>query len=286
MTNAAPTTFGSDPEFFLLNAETGRIVPSVGLVGGTKDKPRMVGDYGLQEDNVMAEFTTPATPMLSQNLEFAVHGMHTVVSNLLPGAPHVLPYTGCYTEFTDAELVAAGPQAAQFGCSPDFDAYNLGARHPRVDPAALRTDGGAWRFAGGHIHVGYRHLTQMPEYVAALMCDLTLGLALTIAGERQGPRRSLYGMPGRFRPTKYGVEYRTPSNMWLHSDRLRDYLGAAGRPLHRIFAAEQDVQVRLFNEVPWNDVRAAIGTENGDEARAIAVWLNDAYPEVGFNSFV
>lgn len=275
-------TFGSDPEFFLANATTYEPLCAVGLVGGTKDKPRMVGKFGLQEDNVMAEFTTPPAPSLDMNAENALLGVRTVLASLTPGSPDCIIHDACTVEFTRAMLEAAGPQAMQFGCSPDFDGYAQGARHPRVDPAALRTELGAWRFAGGHIHVGYKDVCELPEYVAAMFCDLSIGLSLTVGGEKQGMRRTLYGMAGRFRPTKYGVEYRTPSNMWLYNPRVREYLGVGGAVLRQLLELPQETQVRLYNEVPWNDVREVINTENSHEAQNLCRWLNATYRDAGF----
>jgi hypothetical protein len=273
-------TFGSDPEFFLWDEGKRRPVVAVGLVGGTKDKPRMVEGYGLQEDNVMAEITTPPAETCSTNLSVAVAGVGVVLRNLLTPGRYRLHRSNEH-EFTLAELREAGPQAMQFGCSPDFDGYATGARHPRVSPDALLTDAGAMRFAGGHIHVGYKAKADMPEYVAALLCDLTIGLFLTMGAEKQGKRRQLYGMAGRFRPTKYGVEYRTPSNQWLYDERLRNYLNTGANMLVRVLSSPMDVQVRLYNEVPWNDVREAINTENTIEAQNIYAWVADAYSSIG-----
>jgi hypothetical protein len=276
----ATVMFGSDPEFFLAHRTTGLPVPAVGLIGGTKDKPRMVAGYGLQEDNVMAEFTTPPDGNIRVNMVAATEGVNVVLRNLVRGAPPCELLSACSVEFAADALDAAGPQARQFGCSPDFDAYNMGARHTRVDPRALLTPTGAWRFAGGHIHVGYKNVTEMPEYVAALMCDLTLGLSLVLGGEVQGQRRSLYGMAGRFRPTSYGVEYRTPSNQWLYRHTLQSYLSVSSGGLVRIFRSPQETQVRLFNEVPWADVQHIINNELHGEARAMLSWLGRVYPEL------
>lgn len=283
---AAQVTYGSDPEFFLFDARVGTPIPAVGLVGGTKDKPRMVSGYGLQEDNVMAEFTTIPSESIGQNLDNALEGVYVLTNSLVAGAPACSIYEGCAWEFPREVLISAGPQALQFGCSPDFDAYNLGERHPRVNPAALDTAVGAWRFAGGHIHVGYKDVCAMPEYVAALMCDLTLGLSLIGSGEAQGARRRLYGMAGRFRPTRYGVEYRTPSNAWLYRADLRGALMRGAEALSGIMTASQDVQVRLFNEVPWNDVQRAINAEVWNDARDLQAWLANTYKGLGFEAMI
>jgi hypothetical protein len=215
----------------------------------------------------------------------AAQGVDIVLERVSKTRPVTL-YGACAYEFTREALTAAGPQAMQFGCSPDFDAYNMGARHTRVDPAALGTERGAWRFAGGHIHVGYKDVCDIPEYAAALFCDVTLGLALVVAGEQQGRRRDLYGMAGRFRPTPYGVEYRTPSNQWLYMNDLRDYASSASGVLSSVFHADSATQLRLFNEVPWKDVATIINTENRAEARQMLSWLSDSYRNLGFRNLI
>ena len=53
---------GSDIEVFLVN-EKNTVIPCVGLVKGTKEKPHrpkgMPKGYAVQEDNVMLEFNVP-----------------------------------------------------------------------------------------------------------------------------------------------------------------------------------------------------------------------------------
>ena len=39
--------------------------------------------------------------------------------------------------------------------------------------------------------------------------------------DRDPLRRELYGKAGAFRPKPYGVEYRTPSNIWIRSRDMR-----------------------------------------------------------------
>ena len=54
---------GSDPEAFVLNTKTGKIVSAIGLVPGNKNKPSPISDKGhaIQTDNVMVEFCIPAS---------------------------------------------------------------------------------------------------------------------------------------------------------------------------------------------------------------------------------
>jgi hypothetical protein len=53
------TNLGCDPELFFVN-DAGKYISSVGLIGGTKDFPRPIGEgCAVQEDNVAVEFNTP-----------------------------------------------------------------------------------------------------------------------------------------------------------------------------------------------------------------------------------
>lgn len=273
-------TFGSDPEFFL--AENNAPIPAVGLVGGTKEKPFMYEGYGFQEDNVMCEFTTPVTTDPYALPSYAWSGRELLVDFVRTKHQRKLGlYRKPHAAFTDEVLAACGEQAMQFGCSPDFDAYRLGAQWERIDPALLRVRGKHSRFAGGHVHIGYKSdAPEVPEYVMAMMCDLTVGAALVCHGEKQGGRREWYGLPGRFRPTSYGLEYRTPSNHWLYATALASALSEGLNSLSRIVMAGEEYMVRLYNEVPWNDLKEGIAKENAGVLHELGVWLNRSYANI------
>lgn len=69
-------TIGADPEIFLYNIKTKKIVSAIDKIPGQKDAPYVEGlpkGYGLQTDNVLAEFNIP--PVQSEedfvkNIEF------------------------------------------------------------------------------------------------------------------------------------------------------------------------------------------------------------------------
>ena len=54
---------GSDPELFIINTKTGSVVSSIGLIPGVKGAPWVdeswVKGYGLETDNILAEFNIP-----------------------------------------------------------------------------------------------------------------------------------------------------------------------------------------------------------------------------------
>lgn len=54
---------GSDPELFIVNTKTGSVVSSIGLIPGVKGSPWVdkswVKGFGLETDNILAEFNIP-----------------------------------------------------------------------------------------------------------------------------------------------------------------------------------------------------------------------------------
>jgi len=263
----AMITVGADPEFFIGNAR-GRPVPICGLLGGTKDKPyrepRWPRGYAVQEDNVMAEYNVPAATDSMAFAESIQTGRQFVMETLFAaGHTRYQALSGCAFEFDGMELMT--PQAKMFGCSADFDGHEMGVPLARIVPDVLRTASGEWRFAGGHVHVGYRKAFtfEMPEFVGASMCDLFLSLPL-IAQMRdvQGERRKFYGTPGRYRPTPYGLEYRTLGNGWTFSSRYAHDVADRVFRTFGILARNEDMVRRIYNEMPWVAVREAINSED------------------------
>lgn len=56
-------TIGADPEMFIINEKTGKVVSSIGLIPGMKGEPYVSEDmpkgFGLETDNILAEFNIP-----------------------------------------------------------------------------------------------------------------------------------------------------------------------------------------------------------------------------------
>ena len=54
---------GSDPELFIINTKTNKVVSSIGIIPGEKGNAYRSSDmpegYGLQIDNILAEFNIP-----------------------------------------------------------------------------------------------------------------------------------------------------------------------------------------------------------------------------------
>jgi hypothetical protein len=134
----------------------------------------------------------------------------------------------------DCELLAApsanfdedqllDEEAQQFGCEPDYDAWEVMMNEPPSpeDPT--------FRSCGAHIHVGCEEGDEnafLLEFEGKLRVvrtmDLFHGVISTILdnSEPAVKRRKLYGKAGSHRPKEYGVEYRVLSNYWLKSPIL------------------------------------------------------------------
>ncbi len=163
-------------------------------------------------------------------------------------------------------------QARVFGCSPDFDAYKDGDAHLPVRPSELETSDGAWRYAGGHIHLGYE--ADVPPHVVAQLCDVFLGLP-SIGLDKQDGRRGLYGQAGRFRPTAYGMEYRTLSNFWIFDSNLAYDLGHRALRIGAMIEGQVGMVQKVYHEIPWLDVQAAINEENEELAADLLAYVTN-----------
>ncbi|MDX9756440.1 MAG: hypothetical protein RBT52_02900 [Sulfurimonas sp.] len=204
---------GADPELFLID-NTGKYISSVGLIGGSKEKPLPIDKDGhcLQEDNVSVEFNIkPASNKddFVKSLNFVLDTIEERISKLdlhMSIVPAV--------EFDWDQLQTM--QSQTFGCEPDFNAWT-GEKNPQP-----MCDNPQLRSAGGHIHIGYSNPTVQNRLQLIRALDVFFGVPSSLL-DTDEQRRKLYGMPGAFRPKKYGAEYRAPSNFWIKTKELQEW---------------------------------------------------------------
>lgn len=227
-------TIGADPELFVINMNQ-KFISSIGKFGGTKAMPKPIGhDCHVQEDNVAVEFNIPPSESKETfiaSINFALEELHKRATSLnlqlsiVPSA-----------RFDSDQL--RNPKAKVFGCDPDMNAWTLMQNiSPHCSDKSLRS-------AGGHVHVGCKE--HLPFDIARAM-DLFLGVPF-IAVDDDDERRKLYGKAGAYRNKEYGMEYRTLSNVWLQSDRLKAW----------VYDATQAALAFL-------DLGNRLGREDGDE---------------------
>jgi hypothetical protein len=265
-------TIGADPELFLVDDLTGGIIPACGLIGGTKDKPHELGGgFAVQEDNVMVEYNIPPATDPNTFSRYVTEGLNSTM-NFVRTKLDTASYSSVAEHlFGYNQLTADG--ALVFGCSPDFNAYARGEAFDALHANVLERARGAWRFAGGHVHIGYGNPSEVPEYVVAGLADLFIGLR-SVGADQQKERRKLYGQPGRYRPTKYGIEYRTLSNYWIFDPDTAYGVGIAANQLGHYVESTPKAEIqRLFKETPWNDVRRAISEDDQALARSLISYV-------------
>ncbi len=245
------STIGTDPEFFMIDKETGKLISAIPYIDGTKHDPEPLPSGGsIQRDNVALEFATPPAES-GEDLVEKVRNAFTDVFRKIGDAHDIvaIPSADFDLDQLDHE------EAKMFGCDPDFDAWTVSVNEP-PPPAETST----FRSCGAHIHVGHVEgdgneflLEPYGKIETIKMMDLVHGIIATVLDNSKSAldRRKLYGKAGCHRPTEYGIEYRVLSNFWLKSPHL----------VMLIDSLVQDV-LRFIREGKSKDMIAEVGEEN------------------------
>lgn len=213
-------TIGCDPEFFLRQRKSGKMICAIPFIKGTKHAPEDLpsGSGNIQRDNVAVEFAT--------NPAIGPKDFITKIQQTLIDVKDRIP--------EDCELVAEPaahfaqdqlehPEAQEFGCSPDFNAWTV------TENGAPYLEDSTFRSCGAHIHIGHQKgdknefLLNFDGKIQMIRTmDAVHGIIATVLDNSKSAnaRRQLYGKAGAHRPKDYGVEYRVLSNFWLKSPEL------------------------------------------------------------------
>ena len=260
-------TIGCDPEIFLVDEE-GRPVSAHGVIPGTKYKPHPVAKGAIQVDGLAVEFNTDPVPYndfdaFNRNVITVMGKLHEEVRKKHPNLKFRITPT---QDFDQAYLDAQPDEAKELGCDPDFNAYTLEA-NPRPEGSV------PFRTGSGHLHVGWgadipvdnqEHLEICAGFVK--MLDATVGLAMTVL-DTDPRRRELYGKAGAFRPKPYGVEYRTPSNVWLTSKAHRKLVFSLIN--HAVSYMRNGSSVQRLTGLTETQIQSVINNGDVKEARRI-----------------
>ena len=236
-------TLGADPEVFV--ARDGRIIPVIGLLGGTKARPLAVPQGAVQEDNVLAEFNIDPASTQKEWVDNITRVLQELDLRLFDkGCESVIASS---YNFDRGALLDAGPEAMAFGCDPDYDAWLRRRNNPPSSDATLRT-------AGGHIHVGgLGKLNKQRACAIIKRMDLFLGVP-SVLMDTDTRRRSMYGKAGCFRIKPYGVEYRSLSNFWIKDVAHMEW---AYRNACRAVYSDLELDFRVSMCINHGDVDAA-----------------------------
>jgi hypothetical protein len=211
-----PLTIGCDPEGFLFHKKKKKFVSAHGIIPGTKSAPHKVDKGAVQVDGMAAEFNIDPASTREQFVDHVTSVISTLSSMLPKDVELKFQPVATFDAETWAEVP---PEAKELGCDPDFNAYT-GEANPRPDGAR------DFRTAAGHIHLGWTKgmAPDDPGHIEACrmmarQLDFYLGLPLLLC-DPDPTRRTMYGKAGAYRVKPYGVEYRTPSNVWVNNPEM------------------------------------------------------------------
>lgn len=218
--NPLGITIGADPEVFVRGKKTKKFFSAHGMIKGDKKNPLKVPFGAVQVDGMALEFNIdPASTS-----QMFVNNVKNVLGTLSTFVPKGMELAIVPTAKFDPEYFAkCPPESKILGCDPDWDAYTEKFNPRPQGDRPVRT-------AAGHIHIGWTkgqnvdspgHIKDCVEL--AKQMDYYVGYWSPL-WDPDKERRQMYGKAGCFRVKPYGMEYRTPSNAWLKSDSLMEWV--------------------------------------------------------------
>lgn len=205
---------GGDPELFLREKETGKIITAEGIVKGTKSKPFNFDpedEFACTSlDCVLAEFNIKPAKTKAEyyyGIEKALKYLNSTIPNNLEVV--ALPAARLESD----QLITS--IANTFGCSTDRNVWT-DSSNPRPRPM------GNLRSAGCHITLGYDNPNKTVNSMWVKAMDLFLSVPSVIQ-EPMNERKALYGKAGAYRQQKWGAEYRSLSNYVLSTKELIEW---------------------------------------------------------------
>jgi hypothetical protein len=235
-------TIGADPELFIINTNTGKVVSAVGLIPGEKGDPwtckEMPKGFGLETDNILAEFNIPPVTTKDDFVSSILY-MQEFIDNFVK---KISPELGikCIASQIVPKSELQSDQAKEFGCSVDYNVYTEG---PNPKPKGTTTN---LRSAGTHIHCGYENPSDKISLKLIKYFDAYVGLP-SVVKDRDKKRRTLYGKAGCFRLCPYGFEYRTLSSAMMNSPKRIAFIW--DQVMKAIEAFESEVEIPDSNSI-------------------------------------
>ena len=120
-------TLGSDPELFIIDTSTNKVVSSIGIIPGVKDDPYRAEDmpegFGIETDNILAEFNIPPCKSIVEwvnNIEYMKDYLRSFVKRI--NSNYDIKCSA-YEEVDSDQLQSE--EACLFGCDPDFNVYTM-----------------------------------------------------------------------------------------------------------------------------------------------------------------
>lgn len=211
---------GCDPELFLFH-KSGVFVSADGKFPGTKREPFKVERGAIQVDGTALEFNIDAVTNEDEwekNISCVLKQMEEMVRKV---DPELTMMFRPVANFTDTVWNSINAESKILGCDPDYD-YR-GDANPNPGEKLLNVP---IRTGSGHVHIGWteHEMATSPEHfgdcVVVASHFYKKGIFNPVIKDEE-TRLQYYGMNGSFRPKSYGVELRSPSNIWVANEDSR-----------------------------------------------------------------
>ena len=210
-------TIGCDPEIFLFR--DGAFISGEGIIPGTKQNPHVVKNGAIQLDGFAAEFNIAPVNNVddwNKNITYVLNYLYSIVYN--HDETIELRFTPV-ANFDKEYFLSFPKESRQLGCTPDYNIY--GTQNPAPDLLDI-----PFRTAAGHIHIGWGQDFDVTDPAHFEDCRFIAehfyksGI-FNSDDKRSQQRLGYYGYQGSFRPKSYGVELRSPDNLWVESPESR-----------------------------------------------------------------
>jgi len=259
-------TFGTDPEFCIVNEKTGDAVQVINFIPGSKKEPFDIGNgCGIQPDNVMVETTQPPVTNKEDFIKYFEYCRQKAEEIIQERSSSKSLKIKSLSSATYDEMFLKHPVARKFGCDPSFCIYT-GQESPRPSPEDI----GNLRSAGFHLHIGCEGLLSFEEIEFIIyLCDVYLGVPSILIDDDKN-RRKIYGNAGDFRFKQiFGekeitiVEYRTLGGAMHETKELVEW--CFDMLVHICNTFNSFENITSFNKhynLKVEDVKNAIDNEN------------------------
>lgn len=212
--------YGCDPEVFLKDKITGDFVSAFGHFPGTKSNPFKVDKGAVQVDGMALEFNIDPAETEKEfvkNISDVLAQMNEMVRDKTPDYEIVFEP---FANFDRTYFIIQPFEPKVLGCDPDFDEYGT----EKIPPDGLQDQ--PFRTAAGHVHIGWTEGQDPFSFEHFESCKKIASAFKKVEGyapmtTAENARTRYYGMPGSFRPKPYGIELRSPSNLWVKTPEGR-----------------------------------------------------------------
>jgi hypothetical protein len=253
---------GWDPEMFVLHGD-GSLFPAFEFLP-PKEKALKPTTYSSPSfwDGFQAEFNTYPASCHQVGFSLLHRGLYDIREKArLKDKDARLTLQNVF-ELPPAVLFSAPKECVSLGCQPSMNAYGT-PQFSVDDPTQF-----PYRMAGGHIH--FQTSDRSPEMQARMAKCMDFLLTIPTVGmfaEIDDPRRrQFYGRAGEYRPTSYGLEYRTLSNAWLGCPQVGHILMELARLAAGLAFTNFSIEQAKLTD---DDVRSIIDSCDVSGARAV-----------------